>query len=96
MILGDPYKFSFLIERIPEWEVNGWKNGIMFVAINGKIYTKDIQTTTFNSEIPDLLDCKSAFMNTVLNTEFYNKSTIEIFSHISDITFPQSVMIIVI
>lgn len=31
MLLGDPYRFAFLIERIPEWEKTGWKNGIMFV-----------------------------------------------------------------
>ena len=55
MLLGDPYRFAFLIERIPEWEKTGWKNGIMFVIINDDVYPKYVRTTTFNSEMPDIL-----------------------------------------
>ena len=60
MLLGNPYKFAFLIERIPDWEKGSWKNGIMFVIINDNIYPKDVRTTTFNSEIPEILDSDSA------------------------------------
>ena len=83
MILGNPYKFAFLIERIPEWEVDFWKNGIMFVIINDDIYPKKVRTTTFNSELPDILNANSAFMNPIVDIDLYNNDS-EILDYISN------------
>lgn len=84
MLLGNPNKFAFLIERISEWESETWKNGIMFVIINGEIYPKNLRTTTFNSEIPGILAQNSAFINPVINEELYEKSESEIIKYMSD------------
>lgn len=89
MIFGNPYKFAFLIERIPEWE-GFWINGIMFVIVNGEIYPKDVRTTTFNSELPDILSSNSAFINPVDNKELYGKGETELFSYIADVTYPHN------
>lgn len=88
MIIGNPLKFVFLIERIQDWEVDYWKNGIMFVIVNDGIYPKEMRTTTFNSEFPDVLNSNSAFMNPSIDKELYNKSDLELFRHMADITFP--------
>lgn len=90
MIIGNPLKFAFLIERIQDWEVDYWKNGIMFVIVNNGIYPKEMRTTTFNSEIPDILNPNSAFMNPSIDKELYNKSDLELFRYMADITFPDS------
>ena len=84
MLLGDPYKFAFLIERIPDWEKGSWKNGIMFVIINGDIYPKNVRITTFNSEIPEILDPDSAFINPIIDKELYEKSDLQIIEFVDD------------
>lgn len=88
MIIGNPLKFAFLIERIQDWEVDYWKNGIMFVIVNDGIYPKEMRTTTFNSEFFDILNSNSAFMNPLIDKELYNKNDLELFHYIADITFP--------
>ncbi|MCM1226620.1 MAG: immunity 42 family protein [Clostridium sp.] len=84
MILGDPYKFAFLIERIMDWEKDYWINGIMFVIINDEIYPKDVRTTTFNSEIPDILSSDSALMNPIVDVKLYGKTDSEIIAFVDD------------
>ena len=84
MILGDPYKFAFLIERIPDWEKGSWKNVIMFVIINGDIYPKNVRITTFNSEIPEILDPDSAFINPIIDKKLYEKSDSQIVEFVDD------------
>lgn len=84
MLLGDPYKFAFLIERIPDWEKDIWKNGIMFVIINDDIYPKSVRTTTFNSELPEILDSESAFINPIIDKELYGKSDEQTIEFVSD------------
>ena len=84
MLLGNPDKFAFLIERIPDWEKEIWKNGIMFVIINDDIYPKDVRTTTFNSELPEILASDSAFINPVVDKDLYGKSDLQIVSFVSD------------
>ena len=84
LLLGNPYKFAFIIERIPEWEINGWKNGIMFVMINDNIYPKYVRTTTFDSEIPDILNSDSAFMNPIIDKELYDKDNLQILEFVDD------------
>ena len=82
MIIGEPEKLAFLVERIPKWEVNGWKNGIMFLVVNGELYPKDLRATTFNSELPDILGEHSAMMHPVRDVALYAKSDAEIIAAI--------------
>lgn len=84
MLLGNPYKFAFLIERIPNWEKDYWKSGIMFVIINDDIYPKNVRTTTFNCEIPEILDSDSAFINPIIDKELYEKSDLQIIEFVDD------------
>lgn len=89
MLIGNPLKFAFLIERVQDWETDDWKNGIMFVIVNDGIYPKEVRTTTFNSEIFDILNPDSAFANPFVDTEMYNKSNLELFQYMVDVTFPK-------
>ncbi len=91
MIIGNPDKFAFLIEIIPEWEDDYFKNGIMFVSVNGEIYPKEVRTTTFNSELPDILGEHSPFINPVSDSELYNHCQPELTKCLADITFPQNI-----
>ena len=84
MLLGNPYKFAFLIERIPDWEKGSWKNGIMFVIINDNIYPKNVRATTFNSEIPEILGSDSAFISPIIDKELYEKNDLQIIEFVDD------------
>lgn len=57
MIIGGPYKIAFWIDIVPKWNDDNstWINGIFSFCINGKIYPS-IETSTLNSQLPDLLD----------------------------------------
>lgn len=84
MLCGNPSGFAFLMERIPEWEVNSWKNGLMFVIVNDDIYPKDVRTTTFNSELPDLLNPDSAFVHPVIDKALFAKNDQEILDYVDN------------
>lgn len=81
MIIGNPYKFAILIERIEEWETDLWKNGIMFVIMNGELYPKEVRTTTYNSELPNILNSDSAFVKPYVNIDLYKNDDSEILAY---------------
>ena len=56
MVIGDPYKFGFLIERVEDWEYPPFINGLMFLYLNKKAYPKELVTTALSTELPELLD----------------------------------------
>lgn len=87
MIIGEPYKLGFIIERITEWEDESYKNGIMFFMINGEIYPKDVRTATFNCELPELLDESSAMRTPVVNRELFQLESKALFGQLTDITY---------
>lgn len=91
MLIGDPYKLAFLIERVPEWE-GTYINGLMFLFINGNIYPEQTKTTTLNCELPVLLDeNESPFMNPVKNKELYKMNSHELFNYISKLVYPDDI-----
>lgn len=87
MIIGNIYKFAFIIERVPEWENSSFKNGIMFVISNDNIYPSKVRTTTLNCELLDILSKDSAFINPVYDMCLYNKKSEEIFQYIINETY---------
>ena len=89
MIIGDPYKFCFLIERIPEWEDESFKNGIMFVCVEDSIYPNDVRTTTFNCELYHLTDVDGAFMKPVIEPDIFSLSDNKLFQHMLNVTYPE-------
>lgn len=66
MIIGEPEKPAFLVERIPKWEVNG------------ELYPKYLRATTFHSELPDIPGEHSAMMHPVRDAALYAKSDAEL------------------
>lgn len=89
MLIGDPYKFSFIIERIPEWEDTSFINGWMFLKINDELYPKEVRTTTLNCELPDLLGENSPMKKPVVDKELYRLDSRELFDRIARITYSE-------
>ena len=91
MVIGDTTKLSFIIERIPEWEDESFKNGIMFVTVNDSIYPKELRTATLNCEFADFLSSRSAFMVPVCDKELYSKPDEELFQSIFSETYSDGI-----
>ncbi|MBP3793811.1 MAG: immunity 42 family protein [Ruminococcus sp.] len=90
MVIGEPYKMAFILERMAIWEPpdDTFRNGIMFLCVNGEIYPKDVRTTTFYTELPFLLAPESALMNTVVDKELFALPSSELLAYLERITYP--------
>lgn len=88
MIIGDPCRFAFLIERVPQWE-SGYFNGLMFLIVNDSIYPKEVRTTTLCCELSELLDAQSVLRNPVIDTALFRMETAECFRRITEAVYPE-------
>lgn len=93
MVIGDPYRLAFIVERMPIWEPqnDSFRNGIMFLCVSGEVYPKDVRTTTFFSELPDILGEGSALMNVAVDRELYAMPSDELLAYLENITYPQDI-----
>lgn len=89
MIIGDPYKFAFWIDIVPEWndDDSTWINGIFSLCINGKIYPC-VATSTLNSEVPILLDGWYRYSMPCENEALFQASKMNAVKNLLEITFP--------
>jgi hypothetical protein len=54
MIIGDPFKFAILAERIPAWNIVGdtsFVEGVLFMSIDGTLYPNEMTSVTLNSDL---------------------------------------------
>ncbi len=89
MLFGNPDKFAFLIERVPEWESDSFINGIMYVYLNGKMYPDTLRTTTLNTDLDFLFNSTMPNFQPKVNADLYRMSTADLFKKLCEITFPE-------
>ena len=91
MILGDPYKFSIIIDTIKEWNIDdAFCNGVLFFCVDGNFFPKEIVTATLKCEVQLL---KENFKNLTVDEDLYNMQKDKAFVKIYNITFPEDVNI---
>ena len=72
MVIGDPCKFGFIIERIRKWEASGtYQSGIVFLFLDNTIYPDTVRNTTLNVDLYHLTRDDSPFMNPVIDPNLY-------------------------
>lgn len=91
MVIGDPYKFGFLIDRVGDWEYPPYINGLMIFYLNKKAYPKDLRTTTLSIELPELLDDKSPLLMPKRNKRLCKLDGTARFEKIAALTFPEDI-----
>lgn len=91
MVIGDPYKFGFLIERVDSWEYEPFINGLMFLFLNEQGYPDELRTTTLSAELPELFDKGSPFMSPAVDKEFFYMECEERFERLAALTYPESI-----
>jgi len=58
MILGNPVKFAILLDEASMWTSEGdtWRNGLLFLCVDGEIFPKKIYVATINTDGDFLID----------------------------------------
>lgn len=88
MVIGDPYKFSVLFDRVKSWNVSiNDDNGFFGVSIDGKIFPDMV----INAIIPvSLLEIKNSLNSIPINEDIYNLGTSDAFKALYNLVYPQS------
>lgn len=86
MLIGEPDKFAFLIEKVPEWSVGGFVNGLLYVYVNGEMFPKELRTTTLSTDLFMLRDF--AFENLPTDKRLYALSDGELFGELRRLRYP--------
>ncbi len=86
MLIGDPDKFAFLTEKVPEWSDNTYANGLLYVFVNGEIFPKELRTTTLSSDLCAL--CDFAFANPPMDNRLYALPDDELFGELRRLRYP--------
>jgi hypothetical protein len=77
MVIGNPYRFAFVVDLVPEWNMEGslLGNGIFFVCIDGELFPKKIDCsslTTVFAYFFGYADCeKSALISMPVNDSLF-------------------------
>ncbi len=86
MMLGNPYKFSIIIDTINEWNIDGaFCNGVLLFCVDGNFFPKEVITATLKCEVQLL---KENLKNLTINEELYNMQKDKAFVEIYNIMFP--------
>lgn len=86
MVIGDPYKFSILFDRVKSWNVSlNDNNGFLGVSIDGKMFPDMV----INAIIPvSLLEIKNSLSSIPLNEKIYNLGTNDAFKALYNLVYP--------
>ena len=92
MVIGDPCKFGFIIERIREWEVSGtYQSGIVFLFLDNTIYPDTVRNTTLNFDLYHLTRDDSPFMNPVIDPDLYELEKEQLFKTLYETAYPEDI-----
>lgn len=86
MIIGDPYKFALILQKIGAWNVNStFCNGILFFCVDGELFPKSIDTATLSTE---KVFWENKLERIVVNHELFDLLIYEAFVTICNLVYP--------
>ena len=85
MLIGNPDKFAFLLERVPEWCSGPFVNGLLYVFMAGEQYPKEVRTTTLSDDLSFLMD--SPFLHPKVDETLCALDKKELFARLCEHTF---------
>ena len=92
MVIGDPCKFGFIIERIREWEASAtYQSGIVFLFLDNTIYPDTVRNTTLNVDLYHLTRDDSPFMNPVIDPDLYELEKEQLFKTLYETAYPEDI-----
>lgn len=85
MVVGNPYKFAILYEKVTEWNIDDtFCNGILFYFLNGVMFPRQLTTATLSCEILRLREKLKEPQ--IINCELFDMSKEEAFAAIYNST----------
>ena len=92
MVIGNPCKFGFIIERIREWEASAtYQSGIVFLFLDNTIYPDTVRNTTLNVDLYHLTRDDSPFMNPVIDPDLYELEKEQLFKTLYETAYPEDI-----
>lgn len=92
MVIGDPCKFGFIIERIREWEASAtYQSGIVFLFLDNTIYPDTVRNTTLNVDLYHITQDDSPFMNPVIDPDLYELEKEQLFKTLYETAYPEDI-----
>ena len=92
MVIGDPCKFGFIIERIREWEASAtYQSGIVFLFLDNTIYPDTVRNTTLNVDLWHLTRDDSPFMDPVIDPDLYELEKEQLFKTLYETAYPEDI-----
>ena len=86
MVIGDPYKFSIIFDRVDKWNMSiNDNNGYLNLSIDSEIFPKKLINTIVNTS---LFDIKNSLNNIPVDTSIYNMNTSEAFKTLYNLVYP--------
>lgn len=88
MLIGNPDCFAVIFDVVESWNVNrSFQNGILFLAVNGEIFPKEIQSATLSCEFSELTD---SLKNIPVDKRIFSMPTEKAYSKIYNLVFPEN------
>ena len=88
MLIGNPDKFAFLFEPVPEWCSKCFVNGLLYIYVNGRQFPETLRTTTLSDDMFFLID-SPAFSKPRINAPLFLLEKRELFIKLCKVTFPE-------
>lgn len=86
MIFGNPDKFAFWTEKVPEWCTGGFVYGLLYVFINGETFPKEFRKTTLSSDLRGLPNY--AFAKPPIDERLYALNDVALFEELRQMRYP--------
>lgn len=86
MVFGNPDRFAFMIEKIPEWSAGGYVNGLLYVYVNSEVFPKEHRKTTLSSDLRGLPNY--AFVKPPIDERLYALNDVALFEELRQMRFP--------
>jgi len=86
MLIGDPYKFAVLFERVKYWNASlADNNGLFALCIDGKLFPDKVINAIISVSVYDIIE---SFMNIPVNEMIYDMEAEKSFMALYELVYP--------
>lgn len=86
MLIGNPYKFAIIFDRVAEWNASLMDdNGYFALCVDGKMFPNIVINAIISVSVNEL---KKSLMGIPVNEAIYDMDTVNLFKALYDLVFP--------
>jgi hypothetical protein len=89
MVIGDPFRFGFILDHVPVWSSDGFIACVFIMCIEEEMFPKKLANTTMNSDLYHFFGSDpSALVSQPVNQELFHADKREAFMRMFDLYAP--------